>query len=757
MSWIDWCIVVIPMVILTGMAFYSRRYARSVADFLAAGRIAGRYVLSVGDLTAGLSVITLVAGAEQYYQTGFAVSFWAAVTAPAGVFMALTGYCLYRWRQTRCLSLGQFLELRYGSKFFRVFCAVLRTVAEMVTNAIGPAIAANFFIYYLGLPHHVMIMGINLPCYVIIVTLCLCLAMVFIWPSGRISLLITDCFQGLLCYPIFVVIVGYIILNFSWSEDIAPVMWNRVPGQSFMNPYDISQLRDFNVFALIVTLFGSILNRAGWIGNDTSGAGKTPHEQKMAGVLGAWKWGFTNMMLLLLAVVAIVFMTGSRFSNSNNRFKVSSTDIRQELSAKILDNVIPDNAVREKVMEEVRLIPGTLTEKNWKQPVSQQANPDTPYFNAVRNTLGDTPEGRYQFQKYRSLYQQMMMPSVVSRIFPVGMLGLFCLLMLMLLISTDDSRIFNASSTLMQDVILPMFKGRLPQKKHLLYLRLTSVAVAVFFLMVSIFFAQLDYINMFTTIMCAVWLGGAGPIMVFGLYSRFGNLTGAWCSIIFGSGTSLLGLILQRNWTRTIYPVLERIDAVESLDVFLRTVSSPFNPWIEWSMSPVKFPVNSFEIYFISMTLSIGGYVIGSCLTYKPFNLDKLLRRGIYADSPEPPGEPRTLRNLFSRIIGITKEYTLGDKIIAWSVFGYSLVYQIGIVFLLVILWNAVSPWPESWWSANYFITILLIPGIVGIISTVWFLIGGVRDTWHLFIDLEKRVADPDDNGQILDNEKSLK
>ena len=66
----------------------------------------------------------------------------------------------------------------------------------MVTNAIGPAVAANFFIYYLGLPHRIMICGINLPCYVIIVSLCLFLALVIIWPGGRISLLVTDCFQG---------------------------------------------------------------------------------------------------------------------------------------------------------------------------------------------------------------------------------------------------------------------------------------------------------------------------------------------------------------------------------------------------------------------------------------------------------------------------------------------------------------------------------------------------------------------------------
>lgn len=754
MTWIDWCITIIPMAALIWMAFYSRRYARGVVDYLAAGRIAGRYVISVGDLTAGLSVITLVAGCEQNYQTGFAVGFWGAITAPVGVFIALTGYCMYRWRETRCLSMGQFLEMRYGSKFFRVFCATLRTIAEMVTNAIGPAIATNFFIYYLGLPHKIMICGVNLPCYAIIVALCLILALMFILPGGRISLLITDCVQGLLCYPVFVVIVGYIILNFSWTYDIAPVMWNRVPGQSFMNPYDVSELRDFNIFALIVSLCGSILNRAGWIGNDTSGAAKTPHEQKMAGVLGSWRNGFSWMMILLLAIVVIVFMTSPHFVGKN-RFNTNSTEVRQELSAKVLEEAIPDDeALRAKIIAKVKEVPSRVTQEYIDSPNSQQKNLDTPYFDTVRQELGDTPEGRYQLQKFRSLYQQMMMPTVVAKIFPVGMLGLFCLLMVMLLISTDDSRIFNASSTLMQDVVLPMFKGHLPQSKHLLYLRLMTIGVAVFFLIVSLFFAQLDYINMFTTIMCSLWLGGAGPIMVFGLYSRFGNLTGAWCAIIFGSGTSLAGLILQRTWALTVYPFLEKMGWVEGLNNFLVTVSSPFNPWIEWSMDPVKFPINSFEIYFISMILSVGGYVIGSYLTYKPYDLDKLLHRGKYADGPEPVKEKWTLRNIFSKIIGITPEYTRGDRIIAYSVFFYSVVYSVGIIFFGIVIWNAIWPWPHSWWTVKFFITTLLIPGIVGVISTIWFMIGGSIDAIQLFRDLKKRVEDPNDNGQILDDHK---
>ena len=93
MSWIDWVIVIVPMALIMGIAFYSKRYARGVADYLAAGRIAGRYLISVGDLTAALSVITLVAGTEANYQTGYAVGFWNAIIAPVGMFISLTGFC----------------------------------------------------------------------------------------------------------------------------------------------------------------------------------------------------------------------------------------------------------------------------------------------------------------------------------------------------------------------------------------------------------------------------------------------------------------------------------------------------------------------------------------------------------------------------------------------------------------------------------------------------------------------------------------
>ena len=755
MSWIDWLIVVVPVVFIIGIAFYTKRYARSAADFLAAGRVAGRYVISVGDLMSWLSVIILIAGCEQTYQTGFGISFWNNILTPISLVLALTGFCTYRWRQTRCLSKGQFIELRYGSKFFRIFTAFISTFSEMITNALGPAIAANFFLYYLGLPHKIMICGINLPCYVIIVATCLVLAMLILWPAGRISLLITDSLQAVLSYPIFVMIVGFIILKLSWDVDVTPLLWDRVPQESFINPYDVAQFRDFNIFALVTQVTSSIMNRASWIGNDASNAGRTPHEQKMAGILGAWRGGLGLMMIGILALLTYVFMNSGNFAalDKNNHFKVTNNEVRQELSSRVLDEAVADPARRDAAKNALAALPDIRHEIGKDAPISQSKNLDTRYFDTVRQSLGDSPEALAEFQQYRSLYNQMQMPVVTSKLFPVGLIGFFCLLMVMLLISTDDARLFNASCCITQDMILPLFKKRITPEKHITLIRFTTLGVAIFFLLAAMFMTQMDYINMLMTILTAIWLGGSGPIMVFGLYTRFGNLAGAWASLILGSGTSGLGLIFQRNWAKTIYPWLDANGWVESLDSFLVAVSAPFDPWIRWSMDPVKFPINSYEILFISIMLSIIGYVAFSFIFYKPFNLDKLLHRGEYSDGEDevPAGKTKfSIKTLIlDKMVGITPEYSRGDRIIAWSVFALFL-YNFVLAFLVPLIWNLFQSWPKSWWNTYFWVTFLAVPVATGLISTVWFMIGGTHDTIRLFRDLARRVENPDDNGQVL-------
>ena len=60
MSLLDWIIALVPLAFVIYMGFYSRRYIKGVSDYLAAGRVAGRYVITVSDIAEGLAVLTLL-------------------------------------------------------------------------------------------------------------------------------------------------------------------------------------------------------------------------------------------------------------------------------------------------------------------------------------------------------------------------------------------------------------------------------------------------------------------------------------------------------------------------------------------------------------------------------------------------------------------------------------------------------------------------------------------------------------------------
>lgn len=772
MTWLSWLIVIVPMVCILWAAFHSKRYVKDVADYLACGRVAGRYVISVGDMAAGLSVISLVAACEANYQVGIAYHFWGAINTPIAVLLALSGYCVYRFRQTRCLSIGQFLELRY-SRSFRMVAATIRTIAEMITNAIGPAVAVRFFIYFLGIPHQFTVFGMPIPTYGIMVALLLIIATAIIWPAGRISLLVTDSIQGMMSYPIFVIFTVFVLSHISWFGDVAPVMLDRAPGESFLNPKDIHNLRDFNMFAIFAGIFSNILNRAAWIGNDTSGTARNPHEQKMASILGTWRNGFAYTMMSLIGLFLITYML-------SNRYAPQARDVRVRLTEKVAEEVIVQPEVRAKVLARVAEIPVAQHEIGKDAPYSRENNPDSPYLNTVLETLraelrpqGSAEAGagtsaapakgkeakspdnpNFVFQKFRSLYNQMMMPTLLGGMFSPLLMGLFTLLMVMLLISTDDSRIFNASSTIVQDIVVPLRKTEMTVPEHLKWLKGCTLGVTIFFFVVSMFFSQLDFINMFTTMMCALWLGASGPIMLGGLYTRFGTTVGAWSALAFGSGTSLVGLILQRNWADAVFPWLEAHGHVDAVGRFLVAASRPFNPWIVWKMDAIKFPINSIEISFIAMILGIVAYIVGSLVSYRePFNLDRMLHRGKYHPEGEQPvvKEKLTLRAfVYRRLVGITPEYTRGDRVIAWSVFMWSIVYGFGIMFCGVLIWNKISPWPMQRWGVYYFITSICAAVLVGSVSTVWFMWGGFRDMRAMFRDLKQRIANPLDDGRVV-------
>ena len=177
--------------------------------------------------------------------------------------------------------------------------------------------------------------------------------------------------------------------------------------------------------------------------------------------------------------------------------------------------------------------------------------------------------------------------------------------------------------------------------------------------------------------------------------SRFGTAAGAWASLVAGMLINMSGIVFQRTWATHIYPFLESNGWVDVVGGFLSTVSKPLNPYVVWEMNRMKFPINSYEVYFIAMFTSLVLYIVVSLLTYKePFNLDRMLHRGKYAIEGEKKIHMEwSFKNVFSKLIGITPEYSKSDRIIARSVFTYSFIYQcIYIPFdMMIVLFSILT------------------------------------------------------------------
>ncbi|MBQ6472042.1 MAG: hypothetical protein IJJ33_08665 [Victivallales bacterium] len=744
MSWIDWLITIVPLCVVMWLGFYVRRYITGVSDFLACGRLCHRYVLLNQGLANSLGLITLVSYIEVHYKTGFALAFWSSLTLPISIALSLLGIGTYRFRETRALSIGQFLEMRY-SRSLRIFASFLRSIAEMLANMIMPAVAARFFIAYLGLPQTLVLGPLKIPTFLLIIIFTLVLAITLICTAGQLSITITDTLQALLFLPVVLIFIIFVLTKFSWSNEIVQVMADRAPGESFINPYDLSKLRDFNWFMLITTWVGLGLHRISGITGNSGGAAVTAHEGKMANLLGTWRGAFDTIFYVCIAVAIITVL-------HHQNFAAKAKEIRTSISQVIAEEKIQDPAERAQFMEKMSSIPEQRHVIGQDAPFSEKTSPDQVYFDKAQEYFGLDGQGSKRTQEFKTLFRQMMLPVTMRHLLPKGLVGLFCMLILLFILSTDDSRIYSASSTLVQDCVVPFYKeGQLSPEKHVFWIRLISIGVGVFFVFGSVFMSQLDYISLFVSITYGMWMGGCGPMLMFGLYSRFGTTAGAWCSLLLGMCINLSGAICQRCWASFIYPLLEDHGLVDRVGAILTTLSKPFHPYVVWEMNRLKFPINSYEVYLIAMLSSLVVYIVVSLLTKKePFNLERMLHRGKYAtEGAKNITSAWTWKTVWQKLIGITPEYSRSDKAIAWAVFGYSFVYKFIIMFILVVIVNAFMPWGSKGWGNYFFVANLAVPGVAAVLTAIWFGIGGIRDLRRMFHDLANRTSNPLDNGMV--------
>ena len=307
MTLIDWLIPAALFAVLVFAALRTRKYSDSVSGFLAANRCAGRYLVCVAYNMAQVGIITLVWYFQQYYDTGFTSIWWGLVENPLMIVIALTGWVAYRFRETRALTLAQFLEIRY-SRGFRVFCGLIAFIAGVLNYAVFPAVSARFFIWICGLPPSFPVLGNEIDTFAFLMVLLLSTAIFFVFLGGQIAVMVTDFLQGVFCNITFLVIILYLLVKFSWGE-IGETMLAAPAGKSMIDPLGIGAESQFNAYYWLISAFILFYTMRAWQGDQGyNAAAITPHEAKMATVLSGWRWRVLMLVALVIPICVKVFL-----------------------------------------------------------------------------------------------------------------------------------------------------------------------------------------------------------------------------------------------------------------------------------------------------------------------------------------------------------------------------------------------------------------------------------------------------------------
>jgi solute:Na+ symporter, SSS family len=326
---VDWTIVVLCMAVLFFGVRLSKKFVRSVADFLSAGRSAGRYMITVSQGMAAIGAITIVGQWEMNYVAGFALRWWEFIMAVVLLAITVSGWVLYRFRQTRALTIAQFLEMRYSRKF-RIFTGVLAFVSGLLNFGIFPAVSARFLIYFTGIPIYFNVAGIEVSSFPIVMASFLLVSLYFVFSGGQIAVIITEFIQGVFSNFTFLVIIVFALFFVNWDQ-IFQAVAAAPKDASLINPYKTSEVPDFNFWYFLINVIGVIYAKLSWQGSQGfNSSAKSAHEAKMGEVLGNLrdipKWLF----LVFIPIIAYTILHNADFQAVASSVNSTMTGIGNE-------------------------------------------------------------------------------------------------------------------------------------------------------------------------------------------------------------------------------------------------------------------------------------------------------------------------------------------------------------------------------------------------------------------------------------------
>jgi len=347
LSLLDWLIVAAMLALLLQGVRQSNRHSSSVADFLAAGRSAGRYLVGVASGIAGLGAITIVGNLEMNYIAGFAMSWWGMTSSVVILVVTLSGWVIYRFRETRCLTLAEFFERRY-SRRFRVFAGTVCWVSGIINFGIFPGVGARFFMHYCGLPETLALGALAVPTFPVVMIVLLALALYFVFNGGQVTVIVTDFLQGAFVNLVFLLVCGWLLWKVVSWDQIFTALQSAPQDASLINPFKTGHVEDFNFWYFFIGLAGLLYGKMSWQGTQAyNSSARTAHEAKMGEALGLWKLLPQNLFLMFVPIAIYTVLNHADFAALAERINVDlglvdREAIRSQLRAPlVLVNVLP--------------------------------------------------------------------------------------------------------------------------------------------------------------------------------------------------------------------------------------------------------------------------------------------------------------------------------------------------------------------------------------------------------------------------------
>ncbi|MCW1925062.1 hypothetical protein OKA05_21050 [Luteolibacter arcticus] len=303
----DWLIVIVSFVAFAAIAAWSGKQTKSVSGFLVSGRCAGRYLLTIAAGMVWIDAINIIGMFELYFVGGFPAMSWGLIIQPPlAVIMAVSGWAVYRYRETRAMTVPQYLEMRY-SRGVRITAGIVSWVAGMINFGIFPAVSAHFVICFCGLPGTFALAGLTLPTFPLLMIAMMAVTLLFVFHGGHITVLVMDFCQGLfinVAAVVLVLLIGFTWLN--WNE-VIEILNQAPPDASLLDPSRTSEVKDFNLWYFVISTIGMFYNRlSNFQGQAFDASARTPHEGRMGNVLALIRWQTLCLFFMVMVLAAQV-------------------------------------------------------------------------------------------------------------------------------------------------------------------------------------------------------------------------------------------------------------------------------------------------------------------------------------------------------------------------------------------------------------------------------------------------------------------